>query len=215
MNSITKLFHPKGLIMGCRGWCHGFMIFCLFFFTVVNGLITVLFVKFPIMLGCCFLGLLLLVDFILFCFNETTRWMEDGSVNQDKNIKICVILSISLFFLHIVLLVCRFYFVYRGKLQNVSLHLMRSSFLEYWIYGRYDLMSSVIVFIEIILLFVAAFVTHFYLQRWKQVITNDIISGIFRGIESIDSWEPTHRCLVFKLYLKRIESPPFQFYLNC
>ena len=68
---------------------------------------------------------------------------------------------------------------------------MRSSFLEYWIYGRYNLMSSVIVFIEIILLFVAAFVTHFYLQRWKQVITNDIISGIFRGIECKDSWEPT------------------------
>ena len=40
------------------------------------------------------------------------------------------------------------------------------------------LMSYVSVFIEIILLFAAAFVTHFYLQRWKQVITNDIISGI-------------------------------------
>ena len=80
---------------------------------------------------------------------------------------------------------------------------MRSSFLEYWIYGRYDLMSSVIVFIEIILLFAAAFVTHFYLQRWKQVITNDIISGIFRGIESIDSWEPTHRCLVFQIVSKK------------
>ena len=92
---------------------------------------------------------------------------------------------------------------------------MRSSFLEDSIYLRYALMSYVPVFIEIILLFAAAFVTHFYLQRWKQVITNDIISGIFRGIESIDSWEPTHRCLVFKLYLKRIESPPFQFYLNC
>ena len=114
LNSITKLFHPKGLIMGC--W--GFMIFCLFFFTVVNGIFTALFTVFPIMLGCCFLGVLQLVDFILFCFNETTK-DEDGSVNQTKNIKICVILSISLFFLHIALLVCRSYFLYTGKLQNV------------------------------------------------------------------------------------------------
>ena len=49
---------------------------------------------------------------------------------------------------------------------------MRSSFLEDSIYLRYALMSYVPVFIEIILLFAAAFVTHFYLQRWKQVITN-------------------------------------------
>ena len=98
---------------------------------------------------------------------------------------------------------------------------MRSSFLvvlkqemsNYLMLITEDLNTSYVpVFFEIILLFVAAFVNHFYLQLWKQVRTNDIISGIFRGI---DSWEPTHRCLVFKLYLKRIESPPFQFYLNC
>ena len=91
-----------------------FMIFCLFFFTLVIGVITALLVNFK--LGCCYLGLLLLVNFILICFNEHTK---DGSENQDKNIKICVILSISLFVLHIVLFVCQFYFAYRGKLQNV------------------------------------------------------------------------------------------------
>ena len=86
---------------------------------------------------------------------------------------------------------------------------MRSSFLvvlkqemsNYLMLITEDLNTSYVpVFFEIILLFVAAFVNHFYLQLWKQVRTNDIISGIFRGI---DSWEPTHRFIVLQIVSKK------------
>ena len=86
---------------------------------------------------------------------------------------------------------------------------MRSSFLvvlkqemsNYLMLITEDLNTSYVpVFFEIILLFVAAFVNHFYLQLWKQVRTYEIISGIFRGIFSL---EPTHRFLVLQIVSKK------------
>ena len=86
-------------------------------------------------------------------------------------------------------------------MRSLFLVVLKQEMSNYLMLITEDLNTSYVpVFFENILLFVAAFVTYFYSQLWKQVRTNDILSGIFRGI---DSWDSTQRFSVLQIVSKK------------